>query len=51
MTGESSSNLSYLILKLKVPVLQHLNVYKRFLLQSLMLDTHIKAITKNASGS
>lgn len=48
LTGQRSSNLCCLILKGRVPVLQHLNVY---MLHSLMLDTHIKAITKNASGS
>lgn len=51
LTGQSSRNLCYPIFMWKVPVLQHLNVYKRFVLQSLVLDTCIKAITKNASGS
>lgn len=51
LTGQSSRNLCYPILMWKVPVLQHLDVYKRFVLQSLVQDTCIKAITKNASGS
>lgn len=48
LTGQSSSSLCCLLLQGRVPVLQHLNVQ---VLHSLMLDTHIQAITKNASGS
>lgn len=39
----------YWILEWKASVLQHLNIYRRFLLHSLMLDAHIKAITQNTS--
>lgn len=52
LTGTSGNSLCCcLILKLKVPVLQGSNAYKRLVLHPLMLDTYIKAITKNASGS
>lgn len=46
---DRAAAICYQILKWKVSVLQHLNIYRRFLLHSLMLDAYIKAITKNTS--
>lgn len=46
---DRAAAICYWILKWKVSVLQHLNIYRRFLMHSWLLDAHIKAITKNIS--